>query len=269
MNTNFIFSNFSGAPAISQFKSQQKVWFPWISRDTPNFLAPIPSRGRPPPHSKTSRPKSSGLGSFFVPEMPVRRSCCMHFPLCGRYFGCSWVLEHRSLEWMALSKTHDFEKQNNAQSLCLYLGWLHCKCQGAAKGVRQKEFDHFASFLGLFRSLFLTLLSVFSSLFCRTPFAAGWKWWAPQHYLLAARKWSSPQPYLQQVCPLFGLDARAHLTPDQCVVSLLGRKTEQCAVLTENLLGDAEIPWQWSSMAMFVARSSGRLSGLFCLKAPR
>ena len=46
--------------------------------------------------------------------------------------------------------------------------------QGAAKGVRQKEFDHFFVFGTLsvtFRSLFLMLLSLFSSLFCQTPFA--------------------------------------------------------------------------------------------------
>ena len=39
--------------------------------------------------------------------------------------------------------------------------------QGAPKGVRQKEFDHIFSVLVSFRSLFLTLLS----LFCQTPFA--------------------------------------------------------------------------------------------------
>ena len=52
------------------------------------------------------------------------------------------------------------------------------RSQGAAKGGRQKdlkEFDHLLSFSGLFRSLFsalfLMLLSLFSSLSCRTPFA--------------------------------------------------------------------------------------------------
>ena len=52
--------------------------------------------------------------------------------------------------------------------------------QGAAKGVRQKEFDHFFFVFGTlsvtFRSLFLTLLSLFSSLFCRTPFAGLLLW---------------------------------------------------------------------------------------------
>ena len=44
--------------------------------------------------------------------------------------------------------------------------------QGAAKGVRQNEFDHF-SILVTSWSLFLTFLSLFSSLFCQTPFAVG------------------------------------------------------------------------------------------------
>ena len=45
------------------------------------------------------------------------------------------------------------------------------KPQGAATGGRQKEFDHFVSILVTFWSPFLTLLSLFSSLFCQTPFA--------------------------------------------------------------------------------------------------
>ena len=40
--------------------------------------------------------------------------------------------------------------------------------QGAAKGVRQKEFDHF--FL-VFGTLSVTFWSLLSSLFCQTPFA--------------------------------------------------------------------------------------------------
>ena len=65
------FSNFSGASGISRdFAgiSRQKSLIPWVSRDIPNFLAPTPSRGRPPPHQKISGLKSLGLGSFFVPE---------------------------------------------------------------------------------------------------------------------------------------------------------------------------------------------------------
>ena len=37
-------------------------------RAMPNFWAPTPSRGRPPPHQKISGLKSLGLGSFFVPD---------------------------------------------------------------------------------------------------------------------------------------------------------------------------------------------------------
>ena len=48
--------------------SRQKVWFRWIWKVIPNFLAPTPSRGRPPPHPKISGLKSLGLCSFFVPE---------------------------------------------------------------------------------------------------------------------------------------------------------------------------------------------------------
>ena len=71
LNPNSFFSNFSGASGISRQNpgiSRQKSLIPWVSRDIPNFLAPTPSRGRPPPHQKISRLKSLGLGSFFVPE---------------------------------------------------------------------------------------------------------------------------------------------------------------------------------------------------------
>ena len=60
-----------GAPWISRQNpgiSRQKSLIPWVSRDIPNFLAPTPSRGRPPPHQKISGLKSLGLGSFFVPD---------------------------------------------------------------------------------------------------------------------------------------------------------------------------------------------------------
>ena len=39
-----------------------------VSRHIPNFLAPIPSRGRPLPHRKISGLKSLGLCSFFAPD---------------------------------------------------------------------------------------------------------------------------------------------------------------------------------------------------------
>ena len=72
LNTNLFFSNFSGAPGISRQIpriSRPKVWFPCVSRDIPNFLAPTRSRGRPPPKLKISGLKSLGLCSFFVPEI--------------------------------------------------------------------------------------------------------------------------------------------------------------------------------------------------------
>ena len=71
LNPNIFFSNFSGAAGISRQNpgiSRQKSLIPWVSRDIPNFLAPTPSRGRPPPHQKISGLKSLGLGSFFVPD---------------------------------------------------------------------------------------------------------------------------------------------------------------------------------------------------------
>ena len=74
LNPNIFFSNFSGASGISRQNpgiSRQKSLIPWVSRDIPNFLAPTPSRARPPPHRKISGPKSLGLGSFFVPGASV------------------------------------------------------------------------------------------------------------------------------------------------------------------------------------------------------
>ena len=58
---------------------------------------------------------------------------------------------------------------------------LSFRTQGAAKGGRQKEFDHFFLFSGLFRSLFghfsdasVTFFVTFlPDSFCQTPFAAG------------------------------------------------------------------------------------------------
>ena len=71
LNTNFFFSNFSGTSGISRQNpgiSRQKHLISLVSRDISNFLAPTPSRGRPPPHRKISGLKSLGLGSFFLPE---------------------------------------------------------------------------------------------------------------------------------------------------------------------------------------------------------
>ena len=42
---------------------------------------------------------------------------------------------------------------------------IYTHTQGAAKGGQRKQFDHYFSFLVTVRSLFLTLLPLFSSLF--------------------------------------------------------------------------------------------------------
>ena len=59
--------------------SRQKSLIPWVSRDIPNFLAPTPSRGRPPPHQKISGLKSLGLGSFFVPDQHLKNLLRLFF----------------------------------------------------------------------------------------------------------------------------------------------------------------------------------------------
>ena len=64
---NFIILKLSGTLGTSRI-SCQKVLFPRVSQDIPNFLAPTPSRRRPPPHPKISGPKTLGLGSFFFRE---------------------------------------------------------------------------------------------------------------------------------------------------------------------------------------------------------
>ena len=46
----------------------KKFGFLGFGRTCRTFWPPTPSRGRPPPHSKISGPKSSGLGSLFFPE---------------------------------------------------------------------------------------------------------------------------------------------------------------------------------------------------------
>ena len=70
LNTNFFFSQifralWRDAPAKSR-DIPPKKFDSLVSRGIPNFLAPTPSCGRPPPHRKISRLKSLGLGSFFV-----------------------------------------------------------------------------------------------------------------------------------------------------------------------------------------------------------
>ena len=81
LNPNFFFSNFSGAPGISRQNpgiSRQKSLISLVSRAIPNFLAPTPSCGRPPPHRKISGLKSLGLGSFFMPEDYLHEEHVIH-----------------------------------------------------------------------------------------------------------------------------------------------------------------------------------------------
>ena len=70
-NTNFFFSNFSGTAGISRQNPgipRQKSLIFLVSRDIPNFLAPAPSRGRPPPRPKFSGvTRTFGFGFVFLP----------------------------------------------------------------------------------------------------------------------------------------------------------------------------------------------------------
>ena len=72
LNTNFFSQTFRGPQGypskISGYPAKKSL-ISLVSRGIPNFLASTPSRGRPPPHRKISRPKSLGLGSFFFPEL--------------------------------------------------------------------------------------------------------------------------------------------------------------------------------------------------------
>ena len=85
----------------------------------------------------------------------------------------------------ALQKQVELQEVSYKRYLSKSVTLLNLKgpSQGAAKGVRQKEFDHFFFVFGTlsvtFWSLFVMLLSLFPSRFlpnsfCRTPFAAGW-----------------------------------------------------------------------------------------------
>ena len=85
LNTNFFFSNFSGAAGISRQNpgiSRQKSLISLVSRHISNFLAPTRSRGRPLPHWKISGPKSLGLGSFFFPDLFKPCNLCGQLQRC-------------------------------------------------------------------------------------------------------------------------------------------------------------------------------------------
>ena len=63
-----------GYPGKNPRISRQKVWFPRVLKDIPNFLAPTPAGGRPPAHPKISGPaKSFGLGSVFFPDFRKKK----------------------------------------------------------------------------------------------------------------------------------------------------------------------------------------------------
>ena len=60
LNTTFFSQTFRAPPGYSGKNpgiSCQKVWFPWVSKDIPNFLAPTRSRGRLPPDRRYPDPK--------------------------------------------------------------------------------------------------------------------------------------------------------------------------------------------------------------------
>ena len=69
LNTNLFFSNFRAAPGYPSKifgYPAQKVWFPWVSRDIPNFLAPAPSTNfLTPTPPEDIRTQKSGFGFFF------------------------------------------------------------------------------------------------------------------------------------------------------------------------------------------------------------
>ena len=60
--------NFSAASGIFRQNpgiSRQKSLIPWVSRDIPNFLAPTPSRGRPPTPPENIRTQKFRFGFLF------------------------------------------------------------------------------------------------------------------------------------------------------------------------------------------------------------
>ena len=84
MNTNFFLKLFGGGGGAGPRISQQKSWdIPPKSSVSlgfePSFLAPTPSRARPPPHAKISGAKSLGLGPFLLPEKGGTRSSLLFF----------------------------------------------------------------------------------------------------------------------------------------------------------------------------------------------
>ena len=69
LNTNFLSQAFRAPPrhpAKNPGVSRQKVWFPWVSKDIPNFLASTPSRERRPNPPEDIQTKELGFGFLFL-----------------------------------------------------------------------------------------------------------------------------------------------------------------------------------------------------------
>ena len=93
MNTNPFVSNFGGTPGISQPKSCQKVWFPWVSKNIPNFLVPTPSTRRYDPDQKVWVWISSLMVPCDVNRAP-NRNCSEHSsepPIWGQQKGVTLI----------------------------------------------------------------------------------------------------------------------------------------------------------------------------------
>ena len=86
LNTNFLFSQtFRALPGYPgkipgyPAKNFGFAGFRRTYRTFKKFFTPTPSRGRPPPHLKSSGPKSFGFGFFFLPWklIPQKHNCDM------------------------------------------------------------------------------------------------------------------------------------------------------------------------------------------------
>ena len=84
-----------GYPGKNSGISRPKSLISLVSRDTPNFLTPTPSRGRPLLHRIISGLKSLGLCSFLVPEKwgPNNSEST---PFCNRCV-CNWNMNNQTI----------------------------------------------------------------------------------------------------------------------------------------------------------------------------
>ena len=106
MNTNF----FSSRPKSRDILPES--WFPWVSRVIPTFLSPPLSRGTPPPHLKTSGPKSLGLCSFFVSEALSFSAVLVRLYACNMSCDCTSYM-HLARFWLR----HHFETTGHGIAL--------------------------------------------------------------------------------------------------------------------------------------------------------